>query len=235
MQTLCGHGVLLQVPPGGTNFQFRDPTEGRHAVYYALAIGVQAYCLGGAGIFTAPDMAGPWTYRGSLFNQATIEPNVSSQAQSYSGVTCTSGQLYRDTSLPVSVACLPCSANAACSVVTAAATALLSSHTGLASFATVLCCVLRCAVLWCVLQVNGQCAASRTDISPNRTTPVGAAYGESVARDVNIALPESATRGVDLFLLSKPGCSQAVLQQPQPHQQISPAHWPGGQSPMLSQ
>lgn len=81
---------LLQVPPGGTNFQFRDPTEGRHAVYqaltsrdnprplpkdhYALAVGVQAYCLGGAGIYTAPDMAGPWTYRGSLFSQIGPEP-----------------------------------------------------------------------------------------------------------------------------------------------------------------
>lgn len=85
--------LLLQVPPGGTNFQFRDPTEGRHAVYnaltskdnprplpqdhYALAIGVQTFCLGGAGIFTAPDMAGPWTYRGSLFNQIAPEPDVS--------------------------------------------------------------------------------------------------------------------------------------------------------------
>jgi hypothetical protein len=85
--------LLLQVPPGGTNFQFRDPTEGRHAVYnaltskdnpnplpqdhYALAIGVQSFCLGGAGIFTAPDMAGPWTYRGSLFNQIAPEHGMS--------------------------------------------------------------------------------------------------------------------------------------------------------------
>jgi hypothetical protein len=83
---------FAQVPPGGTNFQFRDPTEARHAVYqaltgpdnprplnqshYALAIGVQAYCMGGAGIYTAPTMAGPWSYAGSLYNQMVPEPQV---------------------------------------------------------------------------------------------------------------------------------------------------------------
>lgn len=81
-----------QVPPGGTNFQFRDPTEGRHAVWkaltssdnpkplntshYALAIGVQTYCMGGAGIYSAPTMAGPWSYEGSLYNQMVPEPEV---------------------------------------------------------------------------------------------------------------------------------------------------------------
>jgi hypothetical protein len=38
---------------------------------------VQSFSLGGAGIFSAPDMAGPWTYRGSLFNQVAVEPDVS--------------------------------------------------------------------------------------------------------------------------------------------------------------
>lgn len=82
----------LQVPPGGTNFQFRDPTEARHAVWqaltskdnpkplpekhFALAVGSQAYCLGGAGIYSAPSMAGPWTYQGSLYNQLVPEPQV---------------------------------------------------------------------------------------------------------------------------------------------------------------
>jgi hypothetical protein len=84
--------ACLQVPPGGTNFQFRDPTEARHAVWqaltssdnpkplnkshYALAIGSQAYCMGGAGIYTAPTMAGPWSYEGSLYNQMIPEPQV---------------------------------------------------------------------------------------------------------------------------------------------------------------
>lgn len=84
--------TVLQVPPGGTNFQFRDPTEARHAVYmaltspdnprplnrshFALAIGSQAYCMGGAGIYTAPTMAGPWSYQGSLYNQMVPEPQV---------------------------------------------------------------------------------------------------------------------------------------------------------------
>lgn len=91
----------LQVPPGGTNFQIRDPTEGRHAIYdaltssknprllpassYALAIGVQAFCLGGAAIFTAPELSGPWTYRGSLYNQLAPEPQV--------GVWCWQGRM----------------------------------------------------------------------------------------------------------------------------------------------
>lgn len=89
-------GPCQQVPPGGTSFQFRDPTEARHAVYnaltspdnprplnkshYALAIGAQAYCMGGAGIYTAPTMAGPWSYQGSLYNQMIPEPQVSCAA-----------------------------------------------------------------------------------------------------------------------------------------------------------
>lgn len=51
----------VQVPPGGTNAQFRDPTEGRHGTWlaltsrdnpyrlsessYAIAIGGQAHCM----------------------------------------------------------------------------------------------------------------------------------------------------------------------------------------------
>lgn len=45
--------------------------------HYALAIGSQAYCMGGAGIYTAPTMAGPWSFQGSLYNQMVPEPEVS--------------------------------------------------------------------------------------------------------------------------------------------------------------
>lgn len=44
--------------------------------HYALAVGAQAYCMGGAGIYTAPTMAGPWSYQGSLYNQMVPEPEV---------------------------------------------------------------------------------------------------------------------------------------------------------------
>jgi hypothetical protein len=83
---------LVQVPPGGTNFQFRDPTEAKDAIWtaltspdnpeplpqphYALAVGSQAFCMGGAGIYTAANMSGPWSYVGTLFNQLEIEPEV---------------------------------------------------------------------------------------------------------------------------------------------------------------
>ncbi|WIA23949.1 hypothetical protein OEZ85_013588 [Tetradesmus obliquus] len=99
---------LVQVPPGGTNFQFRDPTEGRHAVWlaltstqnpqplpksqFALAIGTQQNCLGGAGIFTAPTMAGPWSYAGNLYNQLDAEPEVNGQ--------CRAGRTASDTGWP---------------------------------------------------------------------------------------------------------------------------------------
>ena len=82
----------IQVPPGGTNFQFRDPTEARHAVWlaltssqnpqplpqggYALAIGTQTFCIGGAGIYTSPNMTGPWSYEGMLYTQLDYEPEV---------------------------------------------------------------------------------------------------------------------------------------------------------------
>eukprot|EP00879_Flechtneria_rotunda_P010888 GHRR01011378.1.p1 GENE.GHRR01011378.1~~GHRR01011378.1.p1 ORF type:complete len:726 (+),score=212.30 GHRR01011378.1:2377-4554(+) len=106
---------LLQAPPGATNYQFRDPTEGRGAVHkaltlpenpnplpkshYALAIGVQAYCLGGAGIYTAPTMEGPWTFVGSLYNQmnmgdvgesvcASSDANRSNWRPSADGASC---------------------------------------------------------------------------------------------------------------------------------------------------
>lgn len=86
--------LLLQIPPGGINSQFRDPTEARHGVWlaltsnssdnsnplpqshFALAVGVQAHCLGGGAIYTAPSMAGPWSYAGNLYNQINIEPQV---------------------------------------------------------------------------------------------------------------------------------------------------------------
>ncbi|WIA44458.1 hypothetical protein OEZ86_007207 [Tetradesmus obliquus] len=99
---------LVQVPPGGTNFQFRDPTEGRHAVWlaltstqnpqplpksqFALAIGTQQNCLGGAGIFTAPTMAGPWSYAGNVYNQLDAEPEVNGQ--------CRAGRTASNTSWP---------------------------------------------------------------------------------------------------------------------------------------
>jgi hypothetical protein len=47
--------------------------------HYALAIGSQAYCMGGAGIYTAPTMAGPWSYEGSLYTQMIPEPQVRPQ------------------------------------------------------------------------------------------------------------------------------------------------------------
>lgn len=47
--------------------------------HYALAIGSQAYCMGGAGIYTAPTMAGPWSFQGSLYNQMVPEPEVGPQ------------------------------------------------------------------------------------------------------------------------------------------------------------
>jgi hypothetical protein len=81
-----------QVPPGGTNFQFRDPTEGRHGVWlaltdpsnpnplpnssYALAVGAQSFCLGGAPMYSAPNMMGPWSYVGMLYSQLDAEPEV---------------------------------------------------------------------------------------------------------------------------------------------------------------
>ena len=52
--------------------------------HFALAIGVQAFCLGGAGIYTAPSMEGPWTFRGSLFSQLSPEPDVRGVAHSAS-------------------------------------------------------------------------------------------------------------------------------------------------------
>eukprot|EP00775_Hariotina_reticulata_P005547 gene5547-5783_t len=88
---------LVQVPPGGTNFQFRDPTEGRHAVWialtdpanptplpkssYALAIGVQTFCLGAGAIYAAPSMTGPWEYLGNLYNQLSIEPQAGAETE----------------------------------------------------------------------------------------------------------------------------------------------------------
>jgi hypothetical protein len=47
---------------------------------YALAIGVQASCLGGGAIYAAPSMTGPWEYVGNLYNQLSIEPQVSAGA-----------------------------------------------------------------------------------------------------------------------------------------------------------
>lgn len=32
--------------------------------------------MGGAGIYSAPTMAGPWSYEGSLYNQMIPEPEV---------------------------------------------------------------------------------------------------------------------------------------------------------------
>jgi hypothetical protein len=37
---------------------------------------LQAYCMGGAGIYSAPHMSGPWSYQGSLYNQMVPEPQV---------------------------------------------------------------------------------------------------------------------------------------------------------------
>ncbi|KAF8057146.1 ISA1 [Scenedesmus sp. PABB004] len=93
--------ILSQVPPGGSSFQFRDPTEARGAVWaaltspasprplprghYAMAVGAQAFCLGGAGIFTAPAIEGPWRFTGTLFNQLALEPQINGACTSSGG------------------------------------------------------------------------------------------------------------------------------------------------------
>ncbi|KAI8462298.1 MAG: glycosyl hydrolase [Monoraphidium minutum] len=95
--------VLMQTPPGGTNFQFRDTTPAnadvRSAVAAALAqqaggsganvtapkfawaVGTQAFCLGTAAIYTAPALEGPWTFSGNLFNQMALDDQLNGQCE----------------------------------------------------------------------------------------------------------------------------------------------------------
>lgn len=54
----------------------QDNPRPLNKTHYALAIGSQSYCMGGAGIYTAPSMAGPWSFQGSLYNQMVPEPKV---------------------------------------------------------------------------------------------------------------------------------------------------------------
>ena len=65
---------LVVAPPaaGGNYAQFRDPTTAwRQDGLWYTAIGVQANCIGGASLYSSPDMRN-WTYVGQLASQLGI-------------------------------------------------------------------------------------------------------------------------------------------------------------------
>lgn len=95
---------VTSVPPTNTTHthaQFRDTTPAntdvRAAVAaafarraghltagaprYAWAVGTQAFCLGTAAIYTAPNLTGPWTFAGNLLNQLRLDRTLSGQCE----------------------------------------------------------------------------------------------------------------------------------------------------------
>ena len=72
---------LVVAPPasGGTYAQFRDPTTAwRQDGLWYTAIGVQANCIGGAAMYSSPDLRA-WTYVGQLASQLGINATAGLQ------------------------------------------------------------------------------------------------------------------------------------------------------------
>lgn len=72
---------LVVAPPaaGGNYAQFRDPTTAwRQDGLWYTAIGVQANCIGGASMYSSPDMRN-WTYVGQLASQLGINATAGLQ------------------------------------------------------------------------------------------------------------------------------------------------------------
>ena len=76
------HFNPLEVAPpaaGGNYAQFRDPTTAwRQDGLWYTAIGVQANCIGGASLYSSPDMRN-WTYVGQLASQLGINATAGLQ------------------------------------------------------------------------------------------------------------------------------------------------------------
>ena len=48
---------------------------------YAWAVGTQAFCLGTAAIYTAPNLTGPWSFAGNLLNQLRLDSRLNGQCE----------------------------------------------------------------------------------------------------------------------------------------------------------
>ncbi len=72
--------IAMDPPPAGGNYaQFRDPTTAwrENGLWYSV-IGVQANCIGGASMYSSPNMRN-WTYVGQLATQLGINATAGLQ------------------------------------------------------------------------------------------------------------------------------------------------------------
>ena len=59
----------------------RNGNSTRVAPRYAWAVGTQAFCLGTAAIYTAPNLTGPWSFAGNLLNQLRLDSKLNGQCE----------------------------------------------------------------------------------------------------------------------------------------------------------
>ncbi|KAL6754794.1 glycosyl hydrolase [Haematococcus lacustris] len=65
---LDSNPLSMEIPPGGTHAQFRDPTTGPPGVW-VTAVGTLDDCLGAASLYLSQDGLLTWVYAGTLFSQ----------------------------------------------------------------------------------------------------------------------------------------------------------------------